>query len=74
VSHNQPQQRTRFGGFRSQLVLASKRDSYYIPRSVRLGFARDGRMKHPIRSGFDTAVTEAGVTVTFKHGQRLHFS
>jgi hypothetical protein len=23
-------------------------------------------MKHPVRSDFDTAVTEAGVTVTFK--------
>jgi hypothetical protein len=31
-------------------------------------------MKHPVRSEFDTAVTEAGVTVTFKHGQHLQFS
>jgi hypothetical protein len=31
-----------------------------------LGFARDVPMKHPVRSDFDTVVTEAGVPVTFK--------
>jgi hypothetical protein len=29
-------------------------------------FARDVPMKHPVKSDFDTAVTETGVTVTFK--------
>ena len=31
-----------------------------------LGLPEDVLMKHPVRSDFDTAVTEAGVTVTFK--------
>ena len=31
-----------------------------------MSFARDVRMKHPVRSDFHTVVTEAGVTVTFK--------
>jgi hypothetical protein len=31
-------------------------------------------MKHPVRSDFDTAVTEAGVSVTFKPTDTLYTS
>src|SRR6516225_4366127 len=32
----------------------------------------DVPMKHPVRSDFDTAVTEAGVTVTFKSTKSIY--
>jgi hypothetical protein len=38
----------------------------------RLGIARDVQMKHPDRSDFDAAVTEAGVTVTFKPSNSIY--
>jgi hypothetical protein len=37
-----------------------------LPLIGRIGFARDVRMKHPVRSEFGTAVTEVSVTVTFR--------
>jgi hypothetical protein len=46
-----------------------------VPNATRTAYDRDSKMqtslgvipmKHPVRSDFDTAVTEAGVTVTFK--------
>jgi hypothetical protein len=64
-----------FDSFCSQLVLVFNLSaiSYYIVSDpFAAGFARDVRMKHPIRSDFHTVVTEAGVTVTFKPTKSIY--
>jgi hypothetical protein len=47
------------------LSLFSRRGATVTTSSLNWSHGLDGRMKHPVKSEFNTAVTEVGVTVTF---------